>query len=126
MSTLDRQGYAEAQGRGDFLNLIAREPDGKYYYNGAIAYDSDFNPVWTELHTISDFSGVMPAPVASFYDRDSGLYGLNDAEGNSILEPSMEYISSTVYDLVEFRHGDARGLLGQDGNVVRVSGDGST
>ena len=45
VATLDRQGYAEAQGRGDYLNLIAREPDGKYYYNGAIAYDSDFNPV---------------------------------------------------------------------------------
>jgi len=118
VATLDRQGYAEAQGRGDYLNLIAREPDGKYYYNGAIAYDSDFNPVWTELHTISDFSGVMPAPVASFYDKDSGLYGLNDAEGSPILEPSMEFISSTVYDLVEFRQGDARGLLGQDGNVV--------
>lgn len=118
VATVDRQGFGEAQGKGDYLNLIAREEDGKYYYNAAITYDAGFNPVWTEAHAVSDFSGVIPAPVAAYYDDDARLYGLKDADGNVVLEPTMDYIASTVYDGVEFKQDDKCGLIDLNGNVV--------
>src|SRR5699024_248134 len=83
VASLTRDQYLDSSAYGEYINIPDRAT------NGITAYDSAFQPVATDLSYIYD-EPVDGDGLVTF--SSNGQYGLQDAQGNTVMEPSFQYI----------------------------------
>ncbi len=113
---LTRDAYKDSNAYGRYVNIESRA-------DGSItAYDGTWTQVETpeELDYLYDEAPGADEKVISYYEN--GQYGLKDAAGNVIIEPTYGYISSFYggYAEVENRleSGSVKGLIDTEGQVA--------
>lgn len=112
VTTLDRAHYSDSGVYGETLYVQDRG-------TGAIsAYDIQGNVTETEYSSIYD--PKYEATDLSYFDIDTGLRGLKDADGNVILEPTygMIFDFDGGYAKVTAGDGEKYGLIDQTGALV--------
>lgn len=110
VATLDRAQYQFADSDGELLYVQDRD-------SGAVsAYDAQGNVTPTEYRGVSAPKSVN----LSFYDKETGLYGLKDADGNVVLEPTYTriYAFEGEYARVTAENEDIYGMIDRSGALV--------
>ncbi len=109
VATLTRDQFMDAEAVGKYVNIQNRT-------SGIItAYDSTFTAVETELGSIYS-EQEDAAEITDYYEN--GQYGLKDAEGNIILEPSYYTIYSFYNGYAMVSDGNLYGLIDTQGNEI--------
>lgn len=109
VASLTRDQYLDSSAYGEYINIQDRAT------NGITAYDSAFQPVATDLSYIYD-EPVDGDGLVTF--SSNGQYGLQDAQGNTVMEPSFQYIYDFYRDYAVVSTGEKEGLIDREGNVV--------
>lgn len=110
VATLTRDQFVDAQAVNHCLNIQSRSD------NTISCYDAEFNQLGTGLSDLSDDT-YAPSDFQTF--RENGQEGVMDAEGNVIMEPSFNYVETTVRGgYFRVSTGEYYGLADLNGNVV--------
>lgn len=109
LATLPRENIMDTQAYGSYINIQDRA-------TGTVdTYDASFQKV------ASDVGDIYEEPEANaklVVYRENGQYGVKDAQGNIVLEPSFSTIGDFRYGYAEVYSDDKRGLIDEQGNVV--------
>ncbi|MCC8065744.1 MAG: WG repeat-containing protein, partial [Clostridiales bacterium] len=109
VATLTRDQFMDAYAAGKYINIQDRST------TSITAYDSSFTAVATDLSSIyaeqEDASDIV-----EYYEN--GQYGLKDASGNIIMEPSYYTIYSFYGGYAMVSDGELYGLIDEQGNEV--------
>lgn len=108
-ATLPRENFMEARAYGSYINIQDRA-------TGTVdTYDASFQKVASD---VGDIYAEPEANARLVVYRENGLYGVKDAQGNIVLEPSFSSIGDFRYGYAEVYSDDKRGLIDGQGNVV--------
>ncbi len=108
VATLTRSQYKDAAVVGNVLNIEDRS-------TGAVtSYDADFNALGTVDYTFSDDYATYDLTAY----RDNGRYGLKDAAGNVVMEPSYYSINDFYGDYATVYTGEKYGLIDRTGKLI--------
>lgn len=108
VATLAREGYKDADDVYNVINIEDRT-------TGVItSYDADFNALGTVKYSFSD-DYVTPELITY---RENGRYGLKDAQGNIVMEPSYYSINDFYGDYATVYDGDKYGLIDKTGKLI--------
>lgn len=108
-ATLPRTNFSDAAAFVERISIQDRAT-GK-----TATYDKDMNVVASDLYSIYD-DDYADLPAIPFYKV--GRYGLQDAAGNVILEPTYETIYTFYGDKAEATWEDKHGLITQTGEEI--------
>lgn len=108
VATLPRENFQDAEVVGTCINIEDRS-DGT-----VTTYDADFQALGTVDYVFDE--DYADADRITF--RENGQYGLMDAEGNVIMEPSFYSIYDFEGDYAAVSTGDAEGLIDRMGRVI--------
>lgn len=108
VATLARTAFKDADVVGNIINIEDRT-------TGVItSYDADFNALGTVKYS---FSNDYVTPELVTY-RENGRYGLKDAQGNVVMEPSYFSINEFYGDYAMVYDGSKYGLIDRTGKLV--------
>ena len=108
VGTLARNAYKDADTVWNIINIEDRT-------TGVItSYDADFNALGTVKYSFDD-DYATPDLVAY---RENGRYGLKDAQGNVVMEPSYFSINEFYGDYATVYDGSKYGLIDRTGKLV--------
>ena len=108
VATLARTAFKDADVVGNIINIEDRT-------TGVItSYDADFNALGTVKYSFSD---DYATPELVTY-RENGRYGLKDAQGNVVMEPSYFSINEFYGDYAMVYDGNKYGLIDRTGKLV--------
>ena len=111
VGTLTRDEINDVSAQGDYL-FIQNRTD-----NSISLYDASFSEVASDLDSLYSVpEGINAEPYITF--RDNGQYGIQDADGNVLMEPAWQYIYSITESEVEVSTGDHEGLTDLNGNIL--------
>ena len=108
-ATLTRAEYSDAKAFGEYINVENRT-DGT-----VTTYDASFNALGTVKYTWSE--DLIPQTGLQTF-RDNGQYGLMDADGNVVMQPSFYTIYDFSEGYAEVSTGEKSGLIDEAGNVI--------
>ena len=108
-ASLTRDEYNGARAYGAYINVENRT-DGT-----VTTYDAEFNALGTVGYTSSE-DLIPQTGIQKFYDN--GQYGLQDADGNVIMQPSFSSIYSFEDGYARVSTGEKRGLIDEQGNLI--------
>ena len=107
VGTLARDGYKDADDAYNVINIEDRK--------GVItSYDADFNALGTVKYSFDD---DYATPEYTTY-RENGRYGIKDAAGNIVMEPSYSSIDAFYGDYATVYNGEKYGLINTKGELV--------
>ena len=107
VGTLARDGYKDADDVYNIINIEDRK--------GVItSYDADFNALGTVKYSFDD---DYATPEYTTY-RENGRYGIRDAAGNIVMEPSYSSIDTFYGDYATVYNGEKYGLINTKGELV--------
>ena len=107
VGTLARDGYKDADDVYNVINIEDRK--------GVItSYDADFNALGTVKYSFDD---DYATPEYTTY-RENGRYGIKDAAGNIVMEPSYSSIDAFYGDYATVYNGEKYGLINTKGELV--------
>ena len=109
VATMTRAEYNDADAYGEYINVENRT-DGT-----VTTYDAAFNALGTVKYTWSE--DLIPQTGLETF-RDNVQYGLKDADGNVVMQPSFYSIYDFNNGYAEVYTGDKYGLIDEAGNVV--------
>ena len=109
VASLSRAEYASSDAHGAYINIESRS-DGV-----VTTYDAEFNALGTVKYTW-DKDLIPDEGIQTF--RDNGQYGLQDAQGNVIMEPSFYTIYDFENGYAEVYTGELYGLIDETGAVI--------
>lgn len=110
LASLPRDQYSGADAHGDYIsveNRNAKQVD---------TYDSSWNVVAEDVGYTWQTGDINTNWYTIF--SDNGQQGLQDADGNVIMEPSFRYINDFVGDYATVSTGDKEGVIDKEGNVA--------
>lgn len=108
VATLARTAFKDADVVGNIINIEDRT-------TGVItSYDADFNALGTVKYSFDD---DYATPELVTY-RENGRYGLKDAQGNVVMEPSYFSINEFYGDYAMVYDGNKYGLIDRTGKLV--------
>ena len=108
VATLARTAFKDADVVGNIINIEDRT-------TGVItSYDADFNALGTVKYSFDD---DYATPELVTY-RENGRYGLKDAQGNVVMEPSYFSINEFYGDYAMVYDGSKYGLIDRTGKLV--------
>ena len=87
LKTFTREEFLDAASRGELLNI--QERTGKTI----TTYDSTLQVLSSDARSLYDFWKYISNDYETFYDPESRLTGVKDAQGNIILQPVAESVS---------------------------------
>ena len=107
VGTLARDGYKDADDVYNVINIEDRK--------GVItSYDADFNALGTVKYS---FDSDYATPEYTTY-RENGRYGIKDAAGNIVMEPSYSSIDAFYGDYATVYNGEKYGLINDKGELI--------
>lgn len=107
VGTLARDGYKDADVVENIINIEDRR--------GVItSYDADFKALGTVKYTFDD---DYATPAYTTY-RENGRYGIKDAAGNVVLEPSYYSIDTFYGGYATVYSGEKYGLINDKGELI--------
>ena len=107
VGTLARDGYKDADDVYNVINIEDRK--------GVItSYDADFNALGTVKYS---FDSDYATPDYTTY-RENGRYGIKDAAGNIVMEPSYSSIDAFYGDYATVYNGEKYGLINDKGELI--------
>ena len=107
VGTLARDGYKDADDAYNVINIEDRK--------GVItSYDADFNALGTVKYSFDD---DYATPEYTTY-RENGRYGIKDAAGNVVLEPSYYSIDTFYGGYATVYSGEKYGLINDKGELI--------
>ena len=111
VGTLTRDQINDVNAEGDYI-FIQNRTD-----NSISLYDASFSEVASDLDSLYSVpEGINAEPYITF--RDNGQYGIQDVDGNVLMEPAWQYIYSITENEVEVSTGDHEGLTDLSGNIL--------
>ncbi len=109
LATLPRENIMDTQAYGSYINIQDRA-------TGTVdTYDASFQKVASD---VGDIYAEPEANVKLVVYREDGKYGVKDAQGNIVTEPSFSMIGDFRYGYAEVYSDDKRGLIDEQGGVV--------
>ena len=107
VGTLARDGYKDADDVYNVINIEDRK--------GVItSYDADFNALGTVKYSFDD---DYATPEYTTY-RENGRYGIKDAAGNIVMEPSYSSIDTFYGGYATVYNGEKYGLINDKGELI--------
>ena len=109
LATLPRENIMDVKAYGSYINIQDRA-------TGTVdTYDASFQKVASD---VGDIYAEPEANVKLVVYREDGKYGVKDAQGNIVTEPSFSMIGDFRYGYAEVYSDDKSGLIDGQGNVV--------
>ena len=109
LATLARSEYSDARAVNHCINIEDRTT------GEVTTYDASFNALGTVKYTFSE--DYAPADYETFYENRH--YGIRDAQGNVVLEPTYATIYSAYQGAMRVSaDDDKRGLITEQGDVI--------
>lgn len=108
--TLSRDNYADAAAHGRYLSVEDRAA------SKCTLYDRTFTAVEKDLDNLYATGNTSTEDFETYYE--DGFYGLKDSDGNILVKPSYDYISSFAGDYAEVTLDDKAGLINREGKLV--------
>ncbi len=105
-----RDNYQDSSVSGDYIKIQNRT-DGT-----VTMYDGSFGVAAENLNTVYDDGDIQTEPYTSF--RGNDLYGIQDAEGNVVVEPAYGYIDYIRGGVAKVERDGKKGLIDLSGNVL--------
>lgn len=109
LATLPRENIMDAKAYGSYINIQDRA-------TGTVdTYDASFQKAASD---VGDIYAEPEANAKLVVYRENGQYGVKDAQGNIVMEPSFSMIGDFMYGYAEVYSDDKSGLIDEQGNVV--------